>query len=135
MIKKLHDERMNGKSKAARKSSLIKANFPMSKGASLFTVSGKTSFGPLRKLEPIFKFAKDLYFQGTFFLEGMERMDNGKAGEWEDERAREGTEVAVSTPAPSSPTLEDEPLSKSPDPSSKPIFSPLKIPRTDRNQT
>ena len=48
-----------------------------------------------------------------------------RAGEWEDEGAREGMEVAVSTLAPSSPTLEDEPLSKSPDPSSKPIFSPL----------
>ena len=32
-----------------------------------------------------------------------------RAGEWEDEGAREGMEVAVSTLAPSSPTLEDEP--------------------------
>ena len=130
-MKKLHDERMDGKSEATRKGSLIKANFLVSKGASLFTLSGKTSPGPLGKLEPIFELTKDLYFQGTFLLEGMERTGNGRSRRMGGRRHVRRHEVAVSTPAPSSPTLEDEHLSKSPETSSDPIFSPFRIPRTD----
>ena len=83
MVKKLHDERMDGEPKATRKSSLVKANFSVGEGAGLFTLPGETSLGPLRKLESILKFAKNLNFQGTIFLEGMEGTDhswNGRVG-------------------------------------------------------
>ena len=78
---------MNRESEAARKRSLIKTNFPISEGASLFTLSGKTSPSLLEKLKPIFELAKDFYFQGTFLLECRKGWAMTKAGEWEDEGA------------------------------------------------
>ena len=49
-------------------------------------------------------------------------------------KVKEGIEVAVSTPALAVPTLEDEPLSTSPDLTSNPIRSLHKSPCIDLNQ-
>ena len=121
-MKKSYDKGMDGEPEAARKRNLIKANLSMSKGASPFVLPRETSPGPLKKLKPIFKLAKDLNFQGTPLLKRVKRTDDG-------------VEVAVSAPVPSPPRLEDAPLSRSPDPTSDPITSLLKTPRTDLNQT
>ena len=43
MMKKSHDEGMDGEPEAARKRSLIKANLSMSKGASPFVLPRETS--------------------------------------------------------------------------------------------
>ena len=115
MMRKSHNEGMDREPEAARKRSLIKANLSMSKGASPFILPRETSPGPLRKLKPIFKLAKDLNFQGTPLLKRVKRTDDG-------------VEVAVSTSVPSPPRLEDAPLSRSPDPTSDPITSLLKTP-------
>ena len=115
-MKKSHNEGMDGEPEAARKCSLIKANLSMSKGASPLVLPRETSPGPLRKLKPIFKLAKDLNFQGTLLLKSVKRTDD------------DGAEVAVSAPVPSPPRLEDAPLSRSPDPTSDPITSLLKTP-------
>ena len=135
MVKKLHDERMDGEPEATRKSSLIKANFPVGKGASLFTLPGKTSPGPLRKLESIFKFAKNLYFQGTIFLKGMEGTDDSRSGRMGGRRSTRKHGGRCIDPGSFLTCVRGRALSKSPDLSSKPILSPLRIPRTDRNQT
>ena len=62
MVKELHDEWMDGKSKAAQEYSLIKTNFTMGKGTSLLALLRKTSLSLLRELELIPKFIKDIYF-------------------------------------------------------------------------
>ena len=80
----------------------------MGKGASLLAFLGKTSLGLIRELEPIPKLVKDFCLQGKLFLKVMKGTEaEGRM----DEGAEEGTEVAVSVIAPSTPTLEDEPLS------------------------
>ena len=62
MVKELHDEWMDGKSKAAQEYNLIKTNLTMGKGTSLLALLRKTSLGLHRELEPIPKFIKDIYF-------------------------------------------------------------------------
>ena len=62
MVKELHDERMDGKSKAAQEHNLMKTNLTMGKGTSLLALPRKTSPNLLRELEPIPKFIKDIYF-------------------------------------------------------------------------
>ena len=54
---------------------------------------------------------------------------------WEEEGIEEGMEVAVSVSALAMPTLDDKPISKSPDLTSESMFSLLKDSHTHLNQS
>ena len=134
VMKKLHDEWMDGKSKATQKRSLIKANLSMSKGTSLLTLPRKTSPSLIRELESVPKFTKNLYLQGTLFFKSMERKRCSRSRRMRRRRCTRRPEVAMSTPAPIMLTLEDEPLSRPSDLTLDPIFFLLKSSLMDLNQ-
>ena len=79
VIKKFHNEWMDGKSEATQERNLIKANLTMGKGTSLLALPGKTSPDLIRELEPIPKLDKDIGLRGTLFLEGMKRTKCGRS--------------------------------------------------------
>ena len=71
--KKLHNEWMNGKTKAAQKGSFIEAYFSVGEITSLFIRTGQAKGGTFGKLKSLSKPLQVLFFQGTKFREGMQR--------------------------------------------------------------
>ena len=106
-MKKLHDERMDGKFKAARKGSLIKTHLPRIEGVSLLTFTRETDLSFIRDLEPIPKSEECVLVQRTHFLKGMESPQY--SGEEDEVFKDKGAKAAVSTST--SLSLDDKPVS------------------------
>ena len=134
VVKKLHNEWMDGKSEVAKECSLIKTNLTMSKGTSLLTLPRRRTLVSSGNWNLSLNLLKMFAFKVHFSLRAWKGWDVAEAEGWEDEGTEEGTKVIVSVPALAMPTLKDEPLSRSLDLTSDPILSLLKTSRTDLNQ-
>ena len=120
-MKEFHYKWVDRKSKATQERSLVETNLTMGKSTRLLAFFRKTNPGFLRKLEPIHESTKVSSFKEHFSL----RAWNDRGGAETEGREDKGTEAAVSVSAPAVPALEDRPVSKSLNLTSKPILSLL----------
>ena len=121
-MKKLHYERMDGKSKATQEGSFIETNLSVGKSTRFLTSLRKTNPSLLGELKTVLESKEGILPQGALFLKSIE----GQEGK--------GMEMGVSISTPPVLVLEGRLASKSLDLTSELILSLRRTPCTNSNQ-
>ena len=82
IMKKLHNERMDGKAKVTQEISFVEAHFSMGKATSFFARARQANGGTFRKLKSFSKPIQMLFFQGTNFRKAMQWGQRRRQGQF-----------------------------------------------------